>query len=332
MRNWKIGSITAGILLIVIGLLWLVQSFLSIPFAKVLVYSWPIICILLGVEILILHFFRKDQKLGIHWISIILLILIGGASLVFSFGKAAMDELGFSFQTSTYNMQEELALSSTIEEVVISLPSEDVFITGTDEQKVKIEGKLSANVRNDKQLKNKVDEQFSLKQIGNKVYLDLIDSGFELNDMTRITGRLHISVPKQAVVKVDVGKGSIGLDNIHASAKLQTSNGDITVNAYTGILFAQTHGGDVMLTDSFLTGSSIIESSSGDIVWNILQDQPITLDASTNYGKIKGNIDWKISAPVNESEEKRQGTAKLGSGIHSIMLAAENGNVIVTKN
>ena len=332
MRNWKIGSITAGILLIVIGLLWLLQSFLAIPFAKILVYSWPVICIFLGVEILVLHFFRKDQKLGIHWLSILLLMLIGGGSLVFSFGKAAMDELGFSFQASSYNMQEELAPSSTIQEVIISLPNEDVFITGTDEQKVTIEGKLNAHVKSDRQLKNKVDEQFSMKQIGNKVYLDLLDSEFEVNDLTRITGRLHISVPKQVAVRVNVGKGSIGIDNVDASATLQTSNGDITANAYTGALFAQTHGGEVMLTDSVLSGSSIIESVGGDIVWNISQEQPITLDASTNYGEIKGNVDWEISAPLNESEEKSQGTAKLGSGIHSIMLAAEDGNVIVTKN
>lgn len=332
MRNWKIGSITTGILLIVIGLLWLLQSFLSIPFAKVLVYSWPVICIFLGVEILILHFFRKDQKLGIHWLSIILLMLIGGASLVFSFGNKAMAELGFSLQSTSYSMQEELTSSSAIQEVVISLPNEDVIITGTDKQKVAIEGNLNANVKSDKQLKNRVDEQFSMKQIGNKVYLDWLESEFELNDLTRITGKLHISVPMQAAVRVNVGKGSIRIDNIHASATLQTFNGDITTNAYTGALYAQAHGGDVMLTDSVLTGSSIIESTGGDIVWNISQEQPITLDASTKYGEIKGNLDWEIATLVNESEEKRQGTAKLGSGIHSVMLATESGNIIVSKN
>ncbi|WP_028393866.1 DUF4097 family beta strand repeat-containing protein [Bacillus cihuensis] len=332
MRNWRIGSITAGILLIVIGLLWLLQSFLSIPFAKILIYSWPVICIFLGVEILVLHFFRKDQKLGIHWLSILLLMLIGGTSLVFSFGNKAMAELGFSFQTTSYSIQEELTSSSTIQEVVISLPNEDVIITGTDEQKVTIEGKVNANVKSDKQLKSKVDEQFSMKQIGNKVYLDWLDSELELNDLTRITGKLHISVPKQAAVRVSIGKGSIRIDNIHASATLKTFNGDITTNAYTGVLYAQAHGGDIMLTDSVLTGSSIIESFGGDIVWNISQEQPITLDASTKYGEIKGNLGWKVAALVNESEEKQQATAKLGSGLYSVMLATESGNIIVTKN
>lgn len=329
MRQWKVGAITGGILLIAIGALWLLQSFLPISFAKILLYSWPVICIFLGIEILTLHFLQKEQKLSVHWMSIILLVFIGGISLLFNMGQLAMDELGFSFQTSSYELSETLSPTSTIEEVIITVPNYHVTITGTDEQTVDVEGSVQAHMKNEALLKEQFDNAFSVRQIKNKVYIEVQ----ELSDFTNnITGTLHMTVPENANITVTSGHGNISLTNVNGSASLETNYGNITARQFTGSFIAHSYGGNIQITDSSLAGNSVIESSGGNVILDLKRDNSLDLQATVQNGEIKGNVDWKITSSENEMEETQmKGTTQIGDGEHSIILVNNSGNIVVNQ-
>jgi predicted membrane protein len=52
LKNKRVGSITFGIMLIVFGITFFIQSVFKIDVAKYVSMFWPIIFILLGIEIL----------------------------------------------------------------------------------------------------------------------------------------------------------------------------------------------------------------------------------------------------------------------------------------
>ncbi len=329
MRQWKVGAITGGVLLIAIGALWLLQPFLPVSFANVLLYAWPLICIFLGIEILVLHFRQKEEKLKISFACILLLITIGGVSLLFNMGQLALNELGFSFQTASYELNETLASTDTIEEVIITVPDYHMTVTGTDEQAVNVTGVIRGNMESEELLGEQFNNQFSMKQVGNRVFVE----GENISNFTDTTaGTLHISVPDDADIRVTVDYGNIDMNNVNGSAVLETSSGNITATQFSGSLTAQSFGGNIRVENSSLTSNSMLETSSGNIILNLQQDDSLSLDATVQYGEIKGNIDWEITSSENEFEEEQQrGTAQIGDGTNSIILVADSGNIVVNR-
>jgi hypothetical protein len=85
MKNWRVGSLTTGVILIIVGLLWFLRSFLPLPYPTLLLNTWPVVCILLGIEILSFQIVRKEESLRFHWLSIVLLVFVLFVSFTFSY-------------------------------------------------------------------------------------------------------------------------------------------------------------------------------------------------------------------------------------------------------
>jgi hypothetical protein len=80
MRQWRVGTISMGILLIVVGSICLLSNFTgSYIMIKTLLNWWPVVLILLGIEVLIYSLFLKEDSPRIRFdgfsIFIIMLIL-----------------------------------------------------------------------------------------------------------------------------------------------------------------------------------------------------------------------------------------------------------------
>ncbi|MDF2946395.1 MAG: hypothetical protein K0S51_1074 [Bacillales bacterium] len=329
MRYWKVGALTGGILLIAIGLLWLLQDFLPYSFAGLLLYSWPFICIFLGIEMIVFHYRSKDHKLSVHWFSIILLVVVGVLSFGFYAGKTSIEALGFSFHTTTYEVDEIYSISKPVNEIVITLPDEDIYINGTDEEAIDVSGTLGANIKNEEALKEKVDENFTIKQVGNKVYIEMMQSDFELNDATDIRGRLSISLPKNVNLNIQEAK-SINIDNVTGTAYLRKAYGDIAVTNLKGKLVAKTNDGNILISNSYLLGGSKVETGYGHITLDLTKEQSAFLDAYTKSGEFVGNVDWKKTAAASENERKRA-TTQLGKDTLAVMLSSVGGDISVNK-
>lgn len=81
MRRWRVGNISMAAILIVAGVLLLVSNFTDLNFGKAIAIGWPIIMILLGIEMLLYLYFSKDEKPRIQFdglsIFFVCLILVG---------------------------------------------------------------------------------------------------------------------------------------------------------------------------------------------------------------------------------------------------------------
>lgn len=91
MQSRRVGTLTLGVLLIVLGIFYLSITVLNIPLEKKILEFWPLILVGLGIEVLVLNnkSLKKDIPLKYDFISFILIIIM----LVFSFGTFTASKL-----------------------------------------------------------------------------------------------------------------------------------------------------------------------------------------------------------------------------------------------
>lgn len=94
MKNFRIGTIPLGVILIAIGALMIFSLFSSISFIEQLYYWWPVSLILLGIDIL-LHVYLKDNNKKIKFdiisiISIFVIVLL----IIISYNAITYSNLG----------------------------------------------------------------------------------------------------------------------------------------------------------------------------------------------------------------------------------------------
>src|SRR5690625_3502190 len=79
MRTWRVGSFSMGALLIFLGILLVLSQQLGMKASTIFLAWWPIILIVLGIEILIYIYFVKKENSFIKYdfLSIIFVSFIG---------------------------------------------------------------------------------------------------------------------------------------------------------------------------------------------------------------------------------------------------------------
>lgn len=263
MRNWKVGSVTAGVILIVIGILWFFQSFISIPYTKLLMNAWPIACILLGVEILIFHLIRKEESLRFHGFSIFLLILVMVASIAFNFVNLFFKELGVSLHSSRVEINDEQPISSSIDEIIIEVPDGEVNVISTKSNSVKINGSIS--VPDQKDSKNSIEDYYSYKTIGNKVYVEFKRNRFQFINFNDQQIEINIELPEEIYSKIKVNDGNINIKNKLNKTEVDLDNGELTIEDTSGIIIAKTDNGAINIKNTNLHQDSKIMTDNGEI-------------------------------------------------------------------
>ncbi len=82
MANKRIGTLTVGIFLVVLGVLLLTQLITGTSMAQNLINVWPIILVTLGIEILYYRYrMPQGDKLRYDFVSMLVLFLIGVSAI-----------------------------------------------------------------------------------------------------------------------------------------------------------------------------------------------------------------------------------------------------------
>ena len=84
MQNRRVGTLTFGFLLIVLGIIYFIASVFNIQILSIILSFWPLILISLGIEVLILNKISLKNNVPLRYdiISFILIIII----FFFAFG------------------------------------------------------------------------------------------------------------------------------------------------------------------------------------------------------------------------------------------------------
>lgn len=360
MGRWKIGSFTAALGCIALGIIVGLAQYDVVTYAA-LGYLWPALLILFGLEMLIRLFFKSDVKSRVSGWAVLLIILLVIASGVQSV------VLGDSSLSSLFNNKQLAPLSGTLEvkasikTVKIVLPNGKVKVDGVDGSTLNYEGSLLVSGSSVSEAASTLEKKWKVTMDGDTLVMELDEESNWLSNLQfgfySKNPFLNVTVPSNLAVEVETSDGSIeaqslksGIEadtsngvldihdiaggveahssngtitvqNIQGEVELVSSNGAVTLSNIDGPLSAKSSNGKISV-NSAVTGDWKCTTSNGKIVIELPAVNDAKITADTSNGSLNGNLPW-------DRDGDSHGTALLGSGTHSIDLSTSNGSVTV---
>lgn len=89
MRQRRVGTVTLGGILVLYGIIFLIKTFADVISYYQIFELWPVIFVMLGIEILFASIRWKEQEFKYDFGAIIIIFLLS----IFAMGMAGMDYL-----------------------------------------------------------------------------------------------------------------------------------------------------------------------------------------------------------------------------------------------
>ncbi len=208
MKIKRVGTISMGIVLIAFGLILFLSQINKFSAFNLVLKIWPIILILLGLELLWYRYSSKDEAVVIKydWFSILCIFLV----LIVNIGIFAIRESGLmnriesSFLTTTYDMDasiDEYMVDEGINKIIID-DINNMVIRSTSDNKIIGIGKLNVYATS----KAEADELTKLNGIkyeksGSTLYIYTSDNRKDENNYSHVRN-LEIFLPGNIDVEV----------------------------------------------------------------------------------------------------------------------------------
>ncbi|WP_379132744.1 DUF4097 family beta strand repeat-containing protein [Paenibacillus sp. sgz500958] len=359
MGRWKIGSLTAAIGCIAVGVVIVLAQFDKISY-DVLGFLWPALLIVFGLEMLTRLMIRSDAKTRVSGWAIVLIIVLIGASA----GESMLS--GGTVKSLLGNMEltpvsGNLEVKPEIRKVRISLPDGKVKVEGVAGSSVQYEGSLLVPGNTPEEAQRSLVKKWKAGIEGDTLVLEmeaevnwLAGLHFGFNSQNPY---LNVSVPGNLEVEIVTSNGSIeamelnsGLSavtsngtmdlhdiaggveghssngslkarNIQGGIELVSSNGSITAEQIDGDVTAKSSNGKIS-ADSAISGDWNFKTSNGKVELELPKNADAKIAAETSNGSFKGNVSW-------EKDGDDQANLVLGNGTHVVEISTSNGSVSV---
>lgn len=187
MRTWRVGSFSMGGALVFLGVFLMLQQFLGWDPAFVIMTWWPVLLIVLGVEILVyLWFFRKeDSRVKYDFISIIFIGVIGTAGI----GMAILQSVGLldlanQFVSAEVRVDdlpkyEEQQLDG-ITRIQVETGAYPIVFEGTDSKEISIFGTYRGETMGKKSFIEKVSDYAFIEKKGDTIFVKFKETPYKL--------------------------------------------------------------------------------------------------------------------------------------------------------
>ncbi|WP_162551221.1 DUF4097 family beta strand repeat-containing protein [Paenibacillus tepidiphilus] len=361
MGRWKVGSFTAALGCIAVGVLVVLAQFDYVSY-DLLGYLWPGLLILFGVEMLLRLLIKSETRTRVSaWAIILIIVLVlasGGQTLLAGGSLAGI--LGNSHLVPVQGTVDNL---NGIQTVKIDLPNGKVKVTGGDGNTLDYEGKLELTGDSEEEAAGRLAHEWrvvaegdtlTMEQEGDNNWLSNIHFG-----ITTKSPYLEITLPRNLAVEIETSDGTIEAWNLDSGLKADTSNGKLDIHDIAGGVEAHTSNGTMTVqnvqgevdirssngvievdnidgplaakssngritVNSAVTGSWKLSTSNGKITVSLPAVADAKIEAGTSNGSLKGNIGWSYNG-----DGKDDGTATLGDGTHEVKLSTSNGSITV---
>lgn len=181
-RSWRVGTFSMGISLLFLGVFLLLSQFLQWEITTALKIWWPVILVVLGIEILLYLFTSKQEKpyLSFDLFSIILVGIIGtaGIAVVFlqSTGLIAIVEDSINREEVTKTLPTfDYEIGDNIKRIVVESDgqSSPLTIEGTSEDAVSIFGSYRV-IDSSENILSAADDYIQVTNKGDTLYLSMM--------------------------------------------------------------------------------------------------------------------------------------------------------------
>lgn len=98
IKGRRVGTLTSGIVLVILGILFLLRTFIPNMNIRWIIALWPVVLILLGCEVIGSYVINKEEKVTYDFGGIILVIVLS----FFAMGMGGVDFLMQHAHTSIH--------------------------------------------------------------------------------------------------------------------------------------------------------------------------------------------------------------------------------------
>ncbi|WP_019155478.1 LiaF transmembrane domain-containing protein [Robertmurraya massiliosenegalensis] len=288
VRTWRVGTISMGASLLFLGVFLLLSQFLDLSLMSILISWWPVILIVLGIEILLYLFVSRNEKpfLKYDFLSIFFVGIIGTVGIIFAVvSSLGLTDIAKDVISSEEQTVELPPLNQTIDQnikrIVLKTDHENLVVEGTKSQEVSMFGTYRATLPNgqDKRISN-VEDYMSVQIKGDTMYLQVK------------------SLPR--------GNGPIFQYYSQMEATL------LIPDHVKFELIGQ--GNDLTLKPRELNSNWVVESV-GSVSLQVQENSDIEISASQVESLQSEDVEW---TQEDKSNENKNGRMKIGEGTHSI--------------
>lgn len=180
MRTWRVGTVSMGATLLLLGVFLFLSRFLGMDLVQVMTAWWPILLIVLGIEILLYLFLSRQEKPMIKYdfLSIFFVGVLGMVGIAFAvlsstglMGKVeqavAREERSFALPDFSYKMDD------SIKRVVLRTTGYPMTIETTEEKEVSMFGTYRTETTKKQQLVKSTDDYVYANKKGDTLYLNV---------------------------------------------------------------------------------------------------------------------------------------------------------------
>lgn len=331
MRQWRVGTFSMGLLLLCTGVGLLYAQFQPGMVVSGIMKWWPVIFIILGIEVLLQSYLKKDEESKIRYdvfsIFIIFVIVMTGLGLEAASKVGLNDLIQENITAEHYNLQNnrEIAMDKDVKKVVIEVdeaPHLKIRSGSGDSLLCSTRAKIRAQSEAQGQQLLYEKTQFNTRKNGSTLYLNLgSDMGDNCYDIN-----YSLILPERLAVEID-----------HRDASLQIMAGQVA-------------------SDWLIQGDGELDitlASKSDLALYALAPQALNVKGNLNWITPEGkplkvklekgessNVEYQanvngnqitINASEEDGEETVQAQAKLGSGRHKMTIIHQGGEISVNQ-
>jgi hypothetical protein len=269
MRTWRVGTFSMGAALLFLGIFLLLSQLFGMDITNVMIAWWPVILVVLGIEILVFLFLSRQEKplLKYDFLSVFFVGVIGtvgiGLSLLSSTGILEKMDDWLNREERTIDLPVfEHQVMNQVKRVVVYTGSHPLTIEGITEKEVMMFGTYRTLTRKNEKLISNVGDYVSVQQKGETLYMSVKDLP---NDMV---GPFDSIVTLSATILVpnDIELEIVGNDNpINLKPRMLLS--DWTVD-HVGDLTVQMEN----TSDVKITAKDVQDFQGNREKWNIVEE------------------------------------------------------------
>lgn len=285
MKTERVGKLTLGLVLIIIGLAFTAEWVLHMPILVEVVNYWPFVFILLGLEYLLASKVPDTKaRLSIGALALITLVFLASAG--YAYGHIFLGGIfGWMSEpyTVTVDINETVDMSAIKAVEVRALGKVDVNGTSSD----KITGSLTVTVRarTYEEAKKIAESITGAPEIeGDVLVFRLVEPG--RYPYTSISSWYSLAIPEELDLTVDTVSGRVAVQGIYGHVCLESVSGSIDVDGKPEYLVLETVSGRITAQLNLHATQAFLSTVSGDIRLEIPEGAGGYVSAKTTSGEI----------------------------------------------
>ena len=308
MRKWRVGTLSLGILMIVLGVVMLAAQFKQVTILDMLLTWWPLILVLIGVEILVQVYTAREEQPKIKYDAFSMLIIF--IMVFFSIGMYALTSTGV-IERITWAVEssivpadipsQRISVDEGLKRIVISAPRGRLDVKKSSTSEVVVFGEAVLNAANNEEARALAEQNMAItRREGDTLFVQLLSTTWSGDFKPGIREIQHtLLLPPDIEVEIN----SPGYFNL-----------DIDGEAF---------------------GRNWLIKGRGSVNITAARSSDLAIDAQVRgMGNFGGNANWEIeekSGVQTFEGPKYEGHLKWGEGTNRVNIILDGGEIVVNE-